>query len=1191
MPETIQEIAEQENKYTTPGAETQPDLLKARTLREHYEDYELDVARQVEEENSRNRGSYVGLVSESFMQESFLGGLVKKGIEELNTADMFIDPNFNLEEAVPNELLKRYPEELHTYLLESTSQEELDYRLEEADTVNEYQRSLNAWGLKGLPAIIIGSAVGDPSTYLTGGYSMATKGAKALSATQTLAAAAAASGLDLAAAKTVQPRMTWGDVTTGVAGSTALTAGLLSMGNLGKGVSRLAAAAQDISDDFHIKADKDTFKRMAIEQGRVQEPVTEAEEIWLDKWVDDVFDYHEDLNASRQLSAEIRKIDEQLAGTDDINDTAALQAMKEVATERLDKLNSGLAGKAQPEYVVGGEKQIKSITGTEGFSTDEAAFFKDSQRIARGLRKHVDKLSKTISGQVLNSDNDAALALMYRLGEYAPGWGGKYTRGKTAASWRELYDRQFMSLWAGDFHKAERLYMKSFGVNPLNVTGRATKQADFNLAVQRELNARRFDRDTSLMKKYHDEALSASEQAVKQAADAIARVRNDLLFKAKDAGVKRFVDAGWREYSTSRKWVPSNFYKVASDPNMGWNGVEEMLHMAILKALKSDLKGGLKDAPKEVSDRLSRAWAAAIVRRNKQSMRNAQGFTNDLFSIENREFIESLLSEAGLDETAKDTFIRAIDRKRAESTSNAVIEMDLNTSYNGHDIWELLDPNVPANLVREIKRTSGEIALAKVGIKSDKEFNDLLASTHKYGIARGLTKEAADKDIEYLDAARKLIMGETLEINPNSSSAKGMQLLRDVVQLGTLNWAGFAQFAETGKVAARLGVTGMMQAIPILRTLRRDMRSGKMVNTWLADLEEAGYGWIGSDHILNNPQYRIDANNFGVEATWDSQSAQRFTSLIKRLKHVQGFVNGMNAIKSMQDRVLTQGVARKVAGIIDSPSISPGQLKRLVDIGIDENMIPRIRRQMQAQNWREIKSFGLSNWTDQEAADTIMHAVQRAWMQDIQRSAVGEQYLWTQRSMGKLFAQFRTFTLGAIEKQSMHALKMRDLETFMTATWGMAFGTAAYLAKTYTQAVNKEDRDAFLEERLTDQAILSGGANLLGMSSILPELSHLVGSLTGQPEYDPFRYSMDRGTGITRRGSGMSLSNLAPSASYINRVYRVLQNTTRAAVDPEFNLSRRDLEDMIKAFPMGDNVWMGMLYSQALEEIPESNYE
>ncbi|NIR17988.1 MAG: hypothetical protein GWO08_19375, partial [Gammaproteobacteria bacterium] len=111
--------------------------------------------------------------------------------------------------------------------------------------------------------------------------------------------------------------------------------------------------------------------------------------------------------------------------------------------------------------------------------------------------------------------------------------------------------------------------------------------------------------------------------------------------------------------------------------------------------------------------------------------------------------------------------------------------------------------------------------MARVGIKSDKEFNDLLASTHKYGIARGLTKEAADKDIEYLDAARKLIMGETLEINPNSSSAKGMQLLRDVVQLGTLNWAGFAQFAETGKVAARLGVTGMMQAIPILRTLRR----------------------------------------------------------------------------------------------------------------------------------------------------------------------------------------------------------------------------------------------------------------------------------------------------------------------------------------------------------------------------------
>ena len=71
----------------------------------------------------------------------------------------------------------------------------------------------------------------------------------------------------------------------------------------------------------------------------------------------------------------------------------------------------------------------------------------------------------------------------------------------------------------------------------------------------------------------------------------------------------------------------------------------------------------------------------------------------------------------------------------------------------------------------------------------------------------------------------------------------------------------------------------------------------------------------------------------------------------------------------------------------------------------------------------------------------------------------------------------------------------------------------------------------------------------------------------------------------------MSISSLAPSGAYVNRLFRILQNTTRAAVDEEFNLSRRDLEDMIKAFPLGDNVWMGLLYSTALEDIPETNYE
>ena len=1172
-----------------------PAISTLRNLQLQTDEYQLDIAQQIDAEKAALRGGaagYLGLGKDAFLHESFLGGALKGTLKELTAPDMLIDPEFSINQALPNALLKTYPEELHNYLLDATSAEDLDYRRWEVDTVKEYQERLHAWGLGGMPALILGSALGDPSTYLSGVVSAASKGKEALTAGQTLVAAGAAAGLDLSSAVAVQEHLGFDDITAGVVGSMAVTTGILSLGKLSKGSMALAEATQKAADSFHATKSKRIFRDRAIEQGIIPKPTTASADDWVDKWVDDVFEYHKKNNQLIYAEKELAKIDEALAQTVEGTPQAALlRTVREQHLPGVETLRKDLEGRVQPTYEIGGEAKQLSISGTLNLTADEAALWKESQKLARGLRPYVDKLSKSMAGQVLNSANDVAMSLMYRLGEYAPGWGGKFSRGKTAAGWRELHDRQFMSLWAGDFQTAEKQYFKATKTGLMDTFQRHARQTEFNLAVQRELNARRFDREGSILGKFHAGDLTATEKAIKQAADALARVRNDLLFTAKSEGVERFINAGWREYTTARKWLPSNFYRMAQDPNMGWAGIEEMLHLAIQKALKSNLKGGLAAAPKDVPEKLSRAWAAAIVRRNKQGLANTQGFTNDLFSIEDRSFIDRLLSEVGLDETNKETFIRAVDKARAERTSQEVIEMDLNTKFRDHDIWELLDPNVPANMVREVKRVSGEIALAKVGIKSDKDFNDLMKSVTNYGLSRGLSADDVAKDVKYLDATRKLLLGETLESDPSGGFAKGSQLLRDMVQLGTLNYAGFAQLSETGRVAARLGVSGMLRSIPILKTLRRDLQTGKLKNTWLADLEDAGYGWIGNDHILNNPQYRIDANNFGVEATWDSESMAKFSGLVKRMKHVQGFINGMNSIKTMQDRILTQGVASKIAGLIGKESIPEGQLKRLIDIGIDEKMLPRIRKQMQAQDWETNKSFGLSKWTDQEAADTVMLAIQRAWTQDIQRSLVGEQYLWTHSTLGKLFAQFRTFTLGAIEKQSMHALKMRDLEALMTATWGMAFGTAAYMARVYTQALNKEDRDKFLEERMTTQAITSGGANLVGMSSILPELSHMVGYLTGQPEWDLFRYSMDRGTGLTRRGSGVSISSLAPSGAYVNRLFRILQNTTRAAVDDEFNLSRRDLEDMIKAFPLGDNVWMGLIYNTALEDIPETNYE
>lgn len=1181
-----------------------PDITE--TIHEYKRQEELrerSIAQEAEREKQQNQGSYVGLAGKAFANESFFGGVMKNIQEDYAVGGTLLDPDFDVNKELPDEKIMQYPKELHKYLLGAVNKEELAWRLQEADELKAYQQEIQSRGIiTSLPALAVGSLFGDPMTYITGGFGTVAKGVKGAKAGYTMLEAMTAAGIDSTAAMAVQPHMTWKDVALGTAGAAVLNTGLAAIGKTvgaaSEGVANMNKALQTIVDDA-IEADaKATYRAAILKNNKVPKPTNDAEEVWLDKYVDDIFEYHTVRGEAKAAQSELLKAEDAIARIEKIplNDRTPAQqtelydlSLRSMQLQKnFDEASAKAAGMSQPVYDINGAKTVKSVTGTEAVTADEVTVIKESQKIARGVRPFVSKLAKSITGQVLNSDNDVALALMYRMGEYAPGFGGKYSRGRTMSVYRDLFDREFMSSWAPRFQTAEHDYFKATKTDLLDNFRRSQRQLEFNTAVQRELNARRFQ-PTEALKNKAKEELTRAERAITEAADAIKTVRDRMYFTARDAGVERFQAAGWRENTTSRKWLPSQFWAMADDPAMGWGGIEDLLHKAIRNALDKVAVPAGKTEGKEVTERMSRAWAAAIVRRNKENVKNVQGFSNDIFSIEDPAFISDLLSGIGADDIQKETFLRALEKSRQANTTSPVIEMDLNTTHNGHDIWELLDPNLSANMVREVKRVAGEIAMAKGGFKSQKEFNDRLELVTRYALNRGLDIESAKKDVKYLDAARKLLLGETLEADPAGDLAKGLQLVRDMVQLGTLNWAGFAQLSEFGKVVSRIGVKSAVENIAMFKSAIRDMKTGKMNNPWLSDLEDAFQFRIGDDHIMNNPSYRLDANNIGQEVTWDATGMQKFAGLVRRLKHVQGFVNGMNMIKTMQDRVLAAGLAKKICKQLDVAEVPESVVRRMSDIGIDSDMIPRVQAMIRQQDWKNTNNMGLAKWSDVEAKNTVMLAMQRAWAQDIQKAMVGEQYLWTQTTLGKLFAQFRTFTLGAIEKQTLHSLKMHDLEAFMLTTYGLLFGTAAYLSKTYTQALGENDPKAFLEERLKTQAIVSGGANLLGQSSIAPELFHLAGWVTGQEEYDLFRYSFDRGTGITRRGSGADLGALAPSGAYVQRLLRTIQNSSRAMTDSEFDYSRRDAEDLIKILPLMNNVFAGVAWNSLLNNLPEKN--
>jgi len=160
--------------------------------------------------------------------------------------------------------------------------------------------------------------------------------------------------------------------------------------------------------------------------------------------------------------------------------------------------------------------------------------------------------------------------------------------------------------------------------------------------------------------------------------------------------------------------------------------------------------------------------------------------------------------------------------------------------------------------------------------------------------------------------------------------------------------------------------------------------------------------YSGSPHSLDRGG-RLDRINAGLDYG---------TSIVSDL-------SGMNAVNAALQRMAAKAILQKFADLAANPSTV--NLRRMAQIGLSEEMLPRILRQVDghfsleegALLGRRVRQMNLDKWDDMEARATFELAVSRYSRKVIQENDVGSLHRWMSNPMAQTFLQFRTFMLRA----------------------------------------------------------------------------------------------------------------------------------------------------------------------------------
>lgn len=664
------------------------------------------------------------------------------------------------------------------------------------------------------------------------------------------------------------------------------------------------------------------------------------------------------------------------------------------------------------------------------------------------------------SSVLMNSTNPINRGLALRLLENAQG--GAY-HGKTASILSNVYNNLIKTAERNRYNDGFTAFIKENNLRAVDY---------LNPAVARDFDNQVYSAITKGIP-------ADTPPGVKLAAEGLADKLETALAIRKKAG-----EAGFENVESARDYLPviMNGIKITEATNkIGKEGVIALLSKGYQTG---KFKMGKKSADAVAKVQYLRASDATL---------SSRVSFDRVVSQEQQVMLIEDLKKAGVPDSIIDNFIETTDlAEMADSVSNrAKQSLGINTQaeYGGLRVQDLLNTNVSELVENYGKEAAGGAAMASMGFPTRQAAYNAIDAAERAGrnMAGNSSKgiQTLRKEADMLRDSVRLIYGNTIDADPNSGIVRGTRRVREVTGLLRLGQMGFAQLPELARSISKMGVGTVLKSVPATKFLRsRAAREGgtaqgRLLEPELREMEEL-VGYIGEDNWLTGWNVRHD--EFGETADNMRSLSQIVDNGLAIGSRINTVLSGFKAIQGGSEKIVARSINKRLKDHLSGVKEIPK--RDLDEIGLDENTMVRLKRHFddnpkyEEYNGQQVRMLNFDAM-EPDLRETVGIGVRRLSGRLIQRNFVGDEGIWMNKWWGKALTQFKSFSIVSIEKQLIHDLRGDKIQAAQILAWSTLLGYASYATQMQMQALGREDRDKFLDEKFQNNNIAMGVFNKL----------------------------------------------------------------------------------------------------------------
>lgn len=841
---------------------------------------------------------------------------------------------------------------------------------------------------------------------------------------------------------------------------------------------------------------------------------------------------------------------------------------QEIGTDAVQDLDAGKASIGARQLTANGPG-ITSIRSTRiqdviqnaktrvqqlGLSTDWLDGWRNVPQYAEGVTKQVERFHNFIAhtpiasdfARMMNSGSAVAQSVAYDLLENAT---GIIRNGRSGARIMEHYQKTMGSLFA-PFDEAYNAFATAQGAGVWRRTWDADLRRQFNQAVNSELAGR-----------YHDGTghVPTQDPHVKAAADSIDRTFAKEVEIAQgrqgEIGIKGTENLKVTSGYQPQKWSGLNMRKLYSAGRKRADIVA-----AISEAYQNTYKHmDAKDA---------KIYADAVVSFGERT--SDGGLTTNLISLlqgDGREELMNFLVRNGHSVQDAEKFLTkmtgVMEERGKPGWSKNRLDVDPRfTASNGITIRDLMDYDYQSMIPARVRRSAGQAALARKGIASRADWEDIKKAIIEEQRANGksvggpsgsqsmgdtlsdLVNSDRHLDAQFLDDLYTYFNGAPIAggISPMYSRIKKL------TNLALLNQLGLTQLAELGPTMAAVGVESFFR------------HAGSALTGALRKVDSPLVEELRHMSILvpEEKLFRADLTHEFEKAGTQNEWLRQFDRVLNKGQHIQGYLSGFNQIRNFQQRVAVTSAADRLARHFKSGGlISDARLK---DMGLDSHDVALLKQYVDngTVQFKDgyLHKLNMDKWAPEDA-ELFAYTLNQQVNTLVQKAMAGESSMFFHRDgAAQLFFHLKSFPMLALEKQALRNTRILDAQTAQTFMYGLGTAAAAYVVR---QTVNGRT------DNLSWERIAKGAFGYSNMTGWIPMWTDPVAAMFGM-------------NGLMFGGYGGRTDVISPLVGIetMNRIAKIPGAALGAA---DLDLTNSDI-NALSSFPLvGNMIGMGLMWS------------